>query len=243
MVGLPLSLRFRYGTGREGTEMYGETRYSSLVADYPAEWPQVKRDLKRGVRTCQCCGDPVERHMLQLGHLDWDPGNLQRSNLLPMCPNCHRPWDKIQQGPAAILTAAGERTLPFERYVGMVKHVRQEVGQHGLIMLSPAALDLAVAASLQDGALPLDELPERLERWFPMVVAALEEGGEGALDLALDSALARLQMRRQDGGGHPFVWVRGGWVKLSMRRLHLPEHITETPVGRWTNPRYIKCAA
>lgn len=73
---------------------------------YPAEWPEISRQIKNAVGwTCVRCGerhDPASGHTLTIHHLDINPSNSAWWNLLPLCQRCHlsiqgrvildRPW-------------------------------------------------------------------------------------------------------------------------------------------------------
>ncbi|GAB4454775.1 MAG: hypothetical protein Kow00120_24510 [Anaerolineae bacterium] len=66
-----------------------------MVSDneYPANWPEIARDIKaRAGWCCEHCGhphDPATGHVLTVHHLDGDPANCDRTNLVALCQRCH----------------------------------------------------------------------------------------------------------------------------------------------------------
>lgn len=236
---LPLSLSFETGWDRRRSQ----PRPSSLHAGYPSIWfgpdgvrdqrmtwhRHGRRDGQRG--RCLCCGRVEGRRYwvggrqltvrLQLAHMGWQPDDLCRVQLLPLCEQCHQAWDALHCDCAAALTLAGEGRLPAH-VLGVLRHaIWQDVGGYGLVQLSPAVMDLAVALTLrgQGGMCPRDGLRGLLAEGFPEVVRALQEhplpcGGD-EVEAVLDASLARLAMRRVARGGCPFVMVRDQNVRLT----------------------------
>lgn len=233
LVVLPLTLAFRNGRGRTGTAMAGLRRAGSLVARYPAPWKQVSAQIREAalceledgsvLAECGCCQQLVLPGRTQAAHLGWDAEDLDDDWVMALCLECHREWDRPQQDSGAALTAACEHTLTYSHYLQCLAGIRREVNQHGLIRLAPAALDLVVAATLQDGPCARRRLGTRLRRQFPMVVRAV--GSVADLERCLEASLTRLGMRQIDRTRQPLVRVQRGMVELGLDRLHHDRNI------------------
>lgn len=110
-----------------------------MKALYPANWPQLAHDLKQEVGwRCECTGICGRGHhdrcpeehgklavrgrrdfliVLTVAHLDHDPTNNQRANLMVACQGCHLHYDRFHHRQTRVILAnraleqAGQMTL------------------------------------------------------------------------------------------------------------------------------------
>ena len=64
-----------------------------VARGYPSDWDEIARRLKAAVGwRCEHCGhahDPSRGYALTVHHLDGDPANCRRQNLVALCQRCH----------------------------------------------------------------------------------------------------------------------------------------------------------
>lgn len=70
---------------------------------YPPDWERIAREVKDAAGwRCESCGkqcrkpgEPFDTHRrtLTVAHLDHDPANCSRGNLMAMCAPCHLRYD------------------------------------------------------------------------------------------------------------------------------------------------------
>lgn len=59
---------------------------------YPDNWPEISRSvIEENNRTCEDCGrsDRTDHIVMTSHHLDYNPANVSRSNLVCLCQGCH----------------------------------------------------------------------------------------------------------------------------------------------------------
>lgn len=59
---------------------------------YPPNWPEIAGEVKSSTGwTCEGCLAPhgPPPHVLTVDHLDHNPANCDRSNLMALCQRCH----------------------------------------------------------------------------------------------------------------------------------------------------------
>lgn len=57
---------------------------------YPANWDEISRNLRRAVGHCQNCNTPGQRfNPLTVHHIDYNPMNCAKDNLVVLCAACH----------------------------------------------------------------------------------------------------------------------------------------------------------
>ena len=92
---------------------------------YPPNWDQIALRVKQEADwTCEHCGKrcctpgqpcPDRRFVLTVHHIDHDPANNARDNLIALCAPCHLAADAAHHARNAMITRAakkGQRWLP-----------------------------------------------------------------------------------------------------------------------------------
>lgn len=88
--------------------------------DYPKNWEEIRQEvIKNAEYTCQECGregatineNTGSEVILTVHHIDENPGNNERENLICLCQGCHlavHRGEREDSGPTPILQFHGE---------------------------------------------------------------------------------------------------------------------------------------
>jgi hypothetical protein len=110
---------------------------------YPTNWDDIAKAIKDAAGwRCSRCGDPhsYPGHILTVHHIDGDPANCDRRNLVALCQSCHlhvQGWGV----PAWSATAEGSRYVVGENPYRFVLRQTRVVGACGHIVKSIEGID------------------------------------------------------------------------------------------------------
>jgi 5-methylcytosine-specific restriction endonuclease McrA len=100
------------------------------MKNYPADWEELRRTVvDRHLNRCVNCrrvtGELQVHHIVPVSQ----GGSHQTSNLVPLCPQCHKAAHRMDMGPRVRWYTNGElSTDEFGKHLNLWKQMRQRFG-------------------------------------------------------------------------------------------------------------------